>query len=271
MLRWGEYEDKVVYGPYVGQTGLDFVALSQQFRREQHAEKEAAEEDYCPIHESDFVPWLLSKGILTCIETRGVDVSIHTSGDNEYVPKHWPLCPKCEEGRGEKHYGAVRQSLNRVVGYRRCTQCHHEWGHEEEPNDTSRPMVEDDGRDTRGACVPFSIAKACELNFHDVLAVCKRHGWNSAGGMYPNRALEATAEMGYRLIMVERYDGGETAKPTLKQIVARLSRNKNYIVAVKNHWLAVVGGEITDNETDSGPGRRVLEVYEVRKSQANAA
>ena len=37
MLRWGDHEERAVYGPYVGQAGIDFAALSDQYRRDRYA------------------------------------------------------------------------------------------------------------------------------------------------------------------------------------------------------------------------------------------
>jgi hypothetical protein len=48
----------------------------------------------------------------------------------------------------QNEYGECRKSLNRIETFRRCTECRHEWGHAEEANDTRKPMLDDDGRDT---------------------------------------------------------------------------------------------------------------------------
>ena len=270
MLKWGEYEEHTVYGPYLGAAGLDFVGLVEDYRRDRYAQAEAAEENYCSLDEGAFVDWLLAKGVLVSVKSTQVDVEIRTSSDNAYVPKHWPKCPECDAGRGDLEYGAVRKSLNRVATFRRCTSCRHEWDHGEQANDSRLPMLEDDGRDMVGACVPFAISKACGLPFARVLKVCEEHGWCDTG-MAQSKAVVAARELGYDLVWHGRHGVGTPAPPTLKSLLAELPRNRNYVVGVKSHWLALVGGKIVDNDTNSGPARKVLELYEVRSAQAAAA
>lgn len=270
MLNWGEYEDKAVSGPYLGQSGIDFATLAEEYRRARYAEAEAVQEDYCSLSESDFVVWLLAKKILSGVEATHVDIVLNTSFDNAYVPRHWPQCPECCDGRGELEYGAVRRSLNRVATFRRCTTCRHEWDHGEEANDSRYPMLEDNGRDTPGACVPFAISKACGLDFATVLKVCEKHGWNR-NGMGQDKAVLAARELGYEFIWQGRCGIGSASPPTLKRLMTELPRGRNYVIGVKGHWLALVDGVLVDNDTNSGPIRRVVELYEVRKAQAIAA
>lgn len=118
MLRWGDYE-RSSSGPYLGDTCLDFAALAKAYRQESYAQAEAKEEDYCPVDEDGFATWLVDKGLLSPVETENVD--INTSSDSAYLPKHWPVCPVCGDGRGEKEYGECRKSLNRINTFRRCT------------------------------------------------------------------------------------------------------------------------------------------------------
>lgn len=271
MLYWGDYEDKVALGPYMGQSGLDFYALTNDYRRDRYAEKEAAMEDDCSLSEDDFVDWLLEKGMLQVIESTGIVVQLSSSYGNAYVPKHWPECPECAQGRGELEYGEVRRSLNRVVTLHRCTECRHEWGHSEIANDETKPMLDDDGRGTTGGCVPFSISKACGLSFDTVMDVCEKYGWNRANGMFSSKAVVAARELGYELIRLEQFGANTPTPPTLKQLTAGLPLDRSYVLGVKNHWLAFVNGRIVDNDTATGMACRVIEIYEVRKLQALAA
>ena len=267
MLYCGEYE-RSSYGPYVGDSGLDFAALAKAYRQESYAQAEAKEEDYCTVDEDGFATWLVGKGLLSPVETKSVEID--TSSDSAYLPKHWPVCPACGHGRGEKEYGECRKSLNRIQTFRRCTECRHEWGHTEEANDTSKPMLDDDGRDTPGACVPFAISKACGLDFATVLKVCANHGWSNTGMAQAN-AIVAARELGFSLTWKNWAGIGTTTPPTLKRLLPVLSPGRNYVVGVKGHWLSIVEGQIVDNDTSCGLGRKVLELYEVELVQAMAA
>lgn len=270
MLYWGESYERDSSGPYHGAAGLDFAALAESYRKERYAAAEAAKEDYCMLGEGDFTRWLVNKGIFSPVETANVEIEIRTSSENAYVPKHWPECPACGSGRGEQEYGEVKNSLNRVKTFRRCTECRHEWAHAEEANDSSRPMLDDDGRDTPGACVPFAISKACGLDFATVLKVCASHGW-SDDGMQQEHAVVAARELGFDLIWQSRAGFWTSEAPTLKRLLAELPLGRNYVVGLKGHWLAIVDGQVVDNETNSGLGRKVQELYEVRVAQAAAA
>jgi hypothetical protein len=265
MLYSGEHYERQTDGPYLGAMGLDFAALSDNYRRDRYADAEASKENHCFLSDSDFLLWLLETRVLTPIETVCADIDI-AKLNNSYVPKHWPECPECNCGRGELEYGAVRRSLNRVAAFRRCTECRHEWAHQEMANVASLPMLEDDGRDTAGGCVPFAISKACGVDWNLALTTCAKHGWNS-GGMRPDKAIVAARELGFDLLLQNRRNMGGSGALTLKRLIADLPRDRNYIVAVKDHWVAVVGGVIVDNDTDSGPGRKVLEFYEVRDTR----
>lgn len=263
-FQWGESYERGSSGPYLGVVGLEFSAMIGEYRRDRYAAAEAAKEDNCYLDESDFIGWLIAKGHLTPIVTTDVEIAVRTYEEDAYVPKHWPECPECSNGRGSGEYGSTRRSLNRVVAFYRCTGCCHEWGHREVANNSNEPMLEDDGRDTEGGCVPFSISKACGIDWTTTLSVCEKHGW-SRNGMVPERAIVATRELGFSL---ERQDWrvlGTPEGPTLKRLIAALRHDRNYIVSVKGHWLALVQGRIMDNDMNSGMGRKVLELYEVRE------
>ncbi|MDR6397919.1 hypothetical protein ACTOWA_00540 [Herbaspirillum seropedicae] len=270
MLGWGDHYERGSSGPFLGPVGLDFAALSAEYRRERYAEANIAMKDHCWLSEEDFCSWLLQKGILTPVESTHVELDIRTSGDEAFVPLHWPECPQCSRGRGEQEYGMLRRSLNRITAFRRCTECRHEWGHVDEPNDSKRPMIEDDGRDTTGGCVPFAISKACGVEWNTVKAICARYGWTENGMNTPHNAALAIRELGYDLVAVDVPRNG-LSKPTLKQVATQLSTARSYIIGIRGHWLAVVNGRIIDNDNNSGMTSRVVELYEVRKQQAVAA
>ncbi|KND62290.1 hypothetical protein BVER_01744 [Candidatus Burkholderia verschuerenii] len=270
LLHWGEYADKATSGPFIGATGLDFSVLAVKYRHDRYAAAEAACKDSCYVDEGDFISWLLSNGTLVSIETTDVYIDIRASLEDPFVPKHWPECPECANGRGEPEYGAVRKSLNRITEFKRCTECGHEWGHTEVANDSTKPMLDDDGRDVQGGCVPFSISKACGVEFSTVLHVCQRHGW-SHGGMAQSKAINAARELGFELELRSLKGIGSGKAPTLKRLISELPTDRTYIVGVNGHWLALVRGEIMDNDANTGYGRKVVELYEVKIAKAVAA
>ncbi len=270
QLDWGDYDERASTGPLIGLAGLNFDALTEDYRRDRYAVAQDAMQDYCSVDASGFASWLIARGILQPVETTGVRIEITTSFDNAYVPGHWPACPECKEGRGELEYGEARRSLNRIAAFRRCTECRHEWGHQDEACDARFPMLDDDGRDTPSACVPYAISKACGIDFAVVLQVCAKHGWSETG-MNQSRAVAAARELGFDLVWTTGHGVGSGSAPTLKRLLAELPANRNYVVGVKGHWLALVRGRIVDNDTNSTPARKVLELYEVRPAQAIAA
>lgn len=265
VLSWGEYDSKQNSGPLLGASDLDFAVLADEYRRDRYAAADAAGEDQCWLDEGDFTSWLIDKGTLRPIETRSVRLEPFS---HSFIPTHWPECPECRSGRGEPEFENVRKSLNRVTAYRCCTECRHSWAHVEVPNNSRFPMLEDDGRDHEGGCVPFAISKACGLAFFDVLEVCRRHGWSNRHGMATAKAVIAAGELGFALIRQNRCGVGTANAPTLKRLLAELPHDRNYIAGVKGHWLALVRGVIVDNDTNSGPGKKVMELYEVRKAGA---
>jgi|GEM_PF-6544881 len=270
MLNWGEHYERRSDGPFIGDTGLDFSSLVEQCRRDRYAAANEAKEDYCSLDESYFASWLVSKGFLFPVDVANVEVVINTSFDNAYVPLHWPTCPECRDGRGEKEYGDVRRSLNRVTAFRRCTECRHEWDHAEVPNVSSQPMLDDDGRDTEGGCVPFAISKACGVDWDTTKSVCAKHGWSKNGMNTPHNAALAARELGYELVS-RSVPRKSLSYPTLKQVALQLGVGRNYIIGIRGHWLALVNGRILDNDNNSGMTSQVFEVYEVRTSQAIVA
>jgi len=125
-------------------------------------------------------------------------------------------------------------------------------------------MLDDDGRDTRGACVPFAISKACRLDFAMVMQVCTNHGWSDTG-MAPTNAIVAARELGFNLTWKGWSGVGTSNAPTLKRLLSDLVPGRNYIAGVKGHWLAIVDGQIVDNDSKSGLGCKVHELYEVSR------
>jgi hypothetical protein len=263
MLHWGGSYERSYSGPYTGPIGLDFVALTKSYRESRYGAAQAKQEDYCFLGEDDFASWLVENKILSPIETSNVDIDILDSSDYTYTPNHWPLCPQCGLGRGEKEYGGFRNSLNRVKTFRRCTECRYEWGHQEEANHPDLPMLDDDGRDTPGACVPFAISKACRLDFWKVLQVCTNHGWSRTGMVQVN-GIAAARELGFSLTSKSWVGVGSSSAPTIKRLLPHLTPGYNYVIGVKGHWLAVVDGQIVDNDSNTGPGCKVRELYEVK-------
>lgn len=173
-----EYHEST-YGPYLGVPGLDFSSLSAKFRTESYAKAEAAGDDYCVIGGLDeFARWLLERGVLVSMETVSVAIDLDAGGENRYIPKHWPICPQCGTGHGEEvmSEGSVRRALNRAEWHRSCTECGHAWDHHDEPYDSGKPMLEDDGRCIPNGCVPYAISQACALPIAEVMEVCRRHG-----------------------------------------------------------------------------------------------
>lgn len=231
-------------GPYLGESDLDFSALSAKFQMERYAKAEAAKEDYCAVFECDFVAWLVGQGIVVPMETIAITVTLDTQGETRYIPTHWPLCPECGVGRGEETMGRVLHALNRCDWHRKCTECGHDWDHQDHPCRHDQPMLEDDGRCIANSCVPYSISQAGALPIADVLSVCAKHGWSESGGMYDSHGIQAAGELGVR--MLPRQVAGIQGRPTLRKLLTTLHPAKNYIVATKEHWLAVVNGENRD-------------------------
>lgn len=262
-FSWGDYEDKGWAGPYLGKLGLDFATLQVQYRQSSYAAAQAAREDMCFLDEGKFLAWMVDTGVLAVVDSDCSDIEISTPYDDPYIPTHWPECPQCEQGRGETEYGQERRSLNRITTFHRCTECRHEWGQVEVALNSNSQMLPDDGRDTSGGCVPYAISKACALDFWKVLEICKAHGW-SESGLAPDSGVSAARELGFDLRRIRSYGPEAKSKPTLKQVQGEVSHNRNFIVGVDRHWLALVRGEIVDNDTNSGPGKKVLELYEVR-------
>jgi hypothetical protein len=237
-------DGRLAGGPLVGEPGLDFSALSAEFRALRYTQSEAAREDYCSISEYDLVEWLVGRGILVPMASVSVTVEVDTSGENRYVPSYWPLCPECNVGRGDDTPGAIEHSLNRWKWFFTCTACGNVWGHRDEPYDQKEPMIDDDGRTVAGGCVPYSISQASGLPMSRVLEVCRDRGWGEGDGMPEDEGIQAARTVGLRMVpgRVPMIAG----KQTLRRILDALSPMKNYIVATRGHWLAVVKGENRD-------------------------
>lgn len=232
-------------GPYLGEPGFDPSSFVAEFRADAYAKAEEKREDYCYTSDSDFIAWLLEKGIVTVIESERLTLDSRGNGEDKYVPKHWPLCPECAAGRGQEEGGDLRSALNRREWYFVCTNCSHHWGHHDEPYDSRKPMLEDDGRYVEAGCVPYAISKVCEVPFDEALMRCKEKGWSSRGGMHSGQGLAVVRELGLIPLPWDEFhtiDG----KPTIKRVLQALERGKNYIVAIKGHWLPIVQGHNLD-------------------------
>lgn len=248
-------------GPLLGEPGLNFSALAAEFRVQCFAQCEATGDDYCFVSESDFVSWLLEREILSPMESVAVTVKIDTSGENAYVPNHWPLCPECGLGRGEQDMGRVAYSLNRAEWRHKCTKCGHAWGHHDEPYYYDKPMLDDDGRCIQSGCVPYSISQAGGLPMPQVLEVCRDRGWCEGEGIPEDKGIDAARVLGLRVTAghVQMVAG----KLTLRRLLDTLSPTKNYIVATRGHWLAVVKGENRD-QADTSLRTEVTGYWEVQ-------
>lgn len=254
-------DDPALGGPYAGPAGLDTSALIAQFRQEAYAKAEAKRDDFCWISESDFVAWLVERGTVQPVATTDVHVHVACDGEHRYVPAHWPDCPACAQGRGEEEFGTIRHSLNRQESFYRCTECRHVWGHHEEPYLSHLPMLEDDGREIDGGCVPYAISQAGCLGIDHVLQVCRQHGWREGVGMFEDAGVAAAAECGVEMVVQPLPDAKGAL--TLAKLLPHLSSAKRYIVATKDHWLAVVAGENRDPAGTHGRSG-VLAVWEIR-------
>lgn len=255
-------EGRSAHGPFFGAPGLDFIGLSAIFRSERFAKAEAAQEDFCFIEDHDFVVWLLEREILSHPPAAPVNVTIRidTQGENHYTPKHWPSCPECQIGRGQDTPGDIAHQLNRWAWHYTCTACGHIWGHRAEPYDSKKPLIEDDGRMTRNGCAPYSISKVGGLPMESVLKVCRAHGFSEEDGMSEDSAIEAARTLGLNVMpgRIEMVAG----RLTLRRLLNMLSPVKNYIVATRGHWLAVVGGNNCD-PSDTSMRSEVIGFWEV--------
>lgn len=261
-----EDDDGFSGGPYLGKPGLDFRALSNQFRAMKYAEAEAAEEDYCWFNDSDFIAWLLKTEVLAVLKHTSANFTIASSSEHKYVPKHWPKCPGCEAGRGEECSGPVVHSLNRWEWYRKCVECGHTWNHHDVPYNSTMPMLDDDGRNVNGGCVPYSLSQVTDIPMSQVLELCRRHGWSEKTGMYAEHGVVVASQLGFQLEPAQQRIAG---KLTLRRILNQLSPSKKYIVGTRNHWLAVVHGENRD-QTGTGMRAEVISCWEVVPVQAGA-
>jgi hypothetical protein len=248
----GEHGGRVG-GPYLGAAGLDMRKLALDFVRESHHEHEARGEDYCAIYDSDFCEWAIKRGIFQPLEHVSATVDLHAVGMPRYVPKHWPECPSCHEGRGDDSPGAVQHDLNRWEWFRRCTECGYEWGHRVIPHNSSRPMLEDDGRYIDSVCVPYSLSQVGGLHIDAVLPVCRQHGWHERKGMDTDAAIVAARVLG---IGLEAYPlPRSSGRVTLSKVVNWLPRTGSFVIELNGHWLSVVNGENRDQAATHGGAR----------------
>lgn len=231
-------------GPLLGKPGLDFGSLAAEFRTEIYAKHEAEGKDWCLPTTSEFVDWLIGRGLLTSLNTISITLDIDTSGENAYVPSHWPLCPECGEGRGDEEMGRVLHSLNRREWFRKCTKCSHTWDHHDEPYRGGQPMLDDDGRYIDGGCVPYAISQAGGIPMDHAVAVCRKHGWAEGQGIEGFGGVAAAVACG--LVLVEQEVRQIAGTLTLRKLFDRLPSSGSYIVAIRGHWLAFVGGENRD-------------------------
>lgn len=254
------HADDSNYGPFTGPPGLDFHALAAEFRAQRYAQSESQREDHCWISTGDFVGWLVDRKILVALEATHVEIDIETTGDNAYAPGHWPLCPACGEGRCDKSWDmrTLRREFNRVEAYRECQKCGHQFDRHDEPFAEDHPMLDDDGRYTASGCVPYAISQVSGLPFDHVLAACRIRGWTEDEGMLAEQGIALMREFG---LIVRRGDLG-TGKLTLRRFLDNASPDKRYIVATRDHWLAVVLGRNCDS-TDTAMRAVVYEFWEV--------
>lgn len=269
MLEHGEYPTETC-GPLLGAPDLDFSALKAEYRTERYGAAEAKGEDWCFVDASSFIDWLVMRGTLVRMDSVVVNVDIDTSGENRYAPRHWPLCPACEEGRGEDRTGDVRHALNAVQHYRCCTACAHIWDHRWKQWCSDRPMLEDDGRYTDSGCVPYAISQAGGLPFAQVADACRRRGWREGRGMRDADGLAVARELGLEVLngRPSAMAGGD--KLTLGRFLRAADPQRRYIVSVRDHWLAVVGGQVRET-ADTNMRTQVMAFWEVRRVPASAA
>lgn len=247
-------------GPFVGAPGLDFQALTAEFRAQRYAQAESKREDFCLVSNDDFIDWLIDRNILSPLEATHVEIDIDMTGENAYAPSHWPLCPACGEGRGEQNWdmGTLRRALNRVATYRECQGCGHRFDSHDEPIESDQPMLPDDGRYTPSGCVPYTLSQVSGLPFDQVLAACRARGWDEQNGMLALHAIALARDFG---LSVHR-GYMDASNLTLRRFLDRASPRKRYIVATKGHWLAVVHGSNRDM-ADTGMRAKVYEFWEV--------
>lgn len=243
----GELRD--VGGPFLGRPGLELSSLAIEFRAISYATHEAKGEDFCLLSHGDFISWLLEREILFPMNAVSLDISFDTSDENAYVPSHWPLCPECGVGRGREETGRVLHSLNRQEHYRQCMECRYIWGRNDQQWLLSGPMLEDDGRCIPSGCAPYSISQACGLPISQVLEACRVRGWREEEGLGEDQGIEVVRMFGHQ--MVPGHMRMIAGKLTLKKVLDVLVPTKNYIVATRGHWLAVVKGVNRDQSGTS--------------------
>lgn len=129
LLTEGEYSDHRAMGVFSAPEPLDWKALSLEFLAASDAADSAKRENCPTAKEGKFVDWLVARGLLSPVAVDYHQVEIDRPHDMPYVPAHWPLCPACEEGRGDPNTRTVYPAGGgyRIELYRVCTECGHEW------------------------------------------------------------------------------------------------------------------------------------------------
>ena len=89
--------------------------------------------------------------------------------------------------------------------------------------------------------------------------------------MPQSKAINAARELGFDLELQNLNSIGAANARTLKRLISELPKDRTYIVGVNGHWLALVRGQIMDNDANTGYGRKVVELYEVKTAKAVAA
>lgn len=130
-LTTGEYDDFRVRGTFMVPIGLDWQMQAELFQIEKYKEAALKKDDYCWLSDDEFISWLCRQKII-----KGVGIYEHHVELPEptvpYEPAHWPMCPSCEEARGEPKYDMAYYHHGEVTRFHRCISCEYEWGHETE-------------------------------------------------------------------------------------------------------------------------------------------
>ncbi len=247
--------------PVIGPPDLDLTGYAARYRAENYTAAEANQDDYCLVSEEGFLEWLIAKGIVRPLPYQTLTVAIEKTGEHAYTPKHWPECPSCGRGRGEEEMGRVLHELNRAEWFRKCTECGHTWGHQDQPYMGDKPMLEDDGRYVEAGCVPYSISKVGGFPMEKVLEVCRERGWSEQHGMDDHEGISVARSFGLNVEFFRHLRHVE-GRVTLRRVLDILPAGKNYIIATKRHWLPVVRGENCD-PANTSLRSEVLNCWEV--------
>lgn len=91
-------------------------------------------------------------------------------------------------------------------------------------------------------CVPYAIHIATGIDYEVVLEAVKRHGWDERAGMTAVAGWCSLRSLGIDAPGMKR----PGAKLTLAAFLPTLRRDRNYIIDVTQHWLAVKSGCAVD-------------------------